>query len=149
MTPEGIIERITSQFEGVIPKASWGETSLFYNPNHVLPNGVYFCTIKEKDGKNDQSSELNRNGVFRVSMGIGKPAYQSLFGKPPKRPTKGCIISTNDDFTQLNTLMPHPIYGWISWVQILNPSVEHFEQLLPLIEQAHQNATVKFTARFK
>jgi hypothetical protein len=46
--PKNIVENIVTEFDGVIPKASWGETSLFYNPGQVLPNGVYFCTIKEK-----------------------------------------------------------------------------------------------------
>jgi len=29
---EDIVARITNEFEGVVPKSSWGETSLFYNP---------------------------------------------------------------------------------------------------------------------
>ncbi len=54
MTPENIINRIKTDLESVVPKNSWGETSLFYNPGNILPNGVYFCTIKEKDGDNDK-----------------------------------------------------------------------------------------------
>ena len=40
--------------------------------------------------------------------------------------------------------MPHPIYGWMSWVQIINPSESKFEEILELIEIAHKNATIKF-----
>ena len=111
MKPADIIEKIVSSFEGVIPKSSWGETSLFYNPGKLLPNGVYFCTIKEKNGDNDKSSNLDRDGVYRLSIGISKESYKVQFGPRSKRPSKGCIIDTGPDFTETNMLMPHPIYG--------------------------------------
>jgi predicted DNA-binding protein (MmcQ/YjbR family) len=40
--------------------------------------------------------------------------------------------------------MPHPIYAWMSWVQILSPSRDKFEEVFPLIEEAHQEAVKKF-----
>lgn len=147
MEPEEIIESITTQFDGVIPKPSWGETSLFYNPGKRLPNGVYFCTIKEKNGRHDRASGLDREGVFRLSIGIGKATYEAQFGPRPKRPQKGGIIDTGHDFTALDELMPHPIYGWMAWVQVLNPSAVTFERLLPLIAEAHANAVVKFNKK--
>ncbi len=147
MQPNIIIEKIISEFEGVEPKSSWGETSLFYNPGKLLPNGVYFCTIKEKNGQNDKSSDLDRPGIFRLSIGIKKETYESYFGKSPKRPEKGGIINTGHDFTALNTLMPHPIYGWMSWVQILNPSESEFQKILPLISEAHSGAVIKFNKK--
>jgi hypothetical protein len=147
MTPERIISAITLEFDGVVPKASWGETSLFYNPGNSLPNGVYFCTIKEKNGDNDASSDLDRDGVFRLSIGVGKVAYASILGKPPGRPSKGGIIDTGHDFTACDVLMPHPIYGWMSWVQILNPSESSFTEIFGLIEGAHKEAVAKFDKR--
>jgi len=133
MSPESLIQLLTSELEGVVPKSSWGETSLFYNPGKLLPNGVYFCTIKEKNGDNDKSSELDRKSVFRVSIGVGKANYEHKFGIKPKRPEKGCIVNTGHDFTKLDELMPHPIYAWMSWVQILSPSKSSFNLILPLI----------------
>ncbi len=147
MKPEKIVEKIVSDFDGVIPKSSWGETSLFYNPGKVFPNGVYFCTIKEKDGDNDKASQLDRDGVFRLSIGISKTTYENRFGLKPKRPAKGGIIDTGHDFTALNELMPHPIYGWMSWIQVLNPSISTFENILPLITEAHSNAVIKFNKK--
>lgn len=75
MTPEEIIKKIINNLQGVVPKSSWGETSLFYNPDKKLPNGVYFCTIKENDGENDTSSNLSRDAVFRLSIGVSKEIY--------------------------------------------------------------------------
>ena len=147
MKPESIIKHIAEKFHGVVPKSSWGETSLFYNPGKALPNGVYFCTIKEKNGENDKSSELDRAEIFRVSIGINKSSYEKLFGLKPPRPAKGGIINTGHDFTALNTLMPHPIYGWMNWVQILNPNEAAFTEILPLIEEAYASAVVKFNKK--
>lgn len=147
MSPDNIIELLTSQLSGVVPKSSWGETSLFYNPGKLLPNGVYFCTIKEKNGDNDKSSELDRESVFRLSIGVGKTNYEQYFGTTPKRPEKGGIIDTGHDFTKLDELMPHPIYGWMSWVQILSPSKSSFDSILPLIKDAHANAVIKFNKK--
>lgn len=147
MQPKEIVEKITTDLSGVIPKSSWGETSLFYNPGKVLPNGVYFCTIKEKNGDNDKSSELDREGIFRLSIGLTKDSYEKLFGQKPKRPAKGCIIDTEHDFTSINTLMPHPIYGWMSWAQILNPEKTTFMEIYPLIKEAHANAVIKFNKK--
>ena len=147
MKPADIIEKIVSSFEGVIPKSSWGETSLFYNPGKLLPNGVYFCTIKEKNGDNDKSSNLDRDGVYRLSIGISKESYKVQFGPRSKRPSKGCIIDTGHDFTETNKLMPHPIYGWMSWIQVLNPTVLTFASAYPLITEAHSNAVIKFNKK--
>jgi hypothetical protein len=144
---EEIVASITSEFDGVIPKSSWGETSLFYNPGKVLPSGVYFCTIKEKNGDNDKASKLDREGVYRLSIGISKTKYKALFGKQPKRPNKGGIIDSGHDFTALDELMPHPIYGWMSWVQILNPEESTYANIILLITEAYSIAVAKFNKR--
>lgn len=144
MSPREISEVIVSRFPGVIAKISWGETAFFYNPDHSLPNGAYFCTIKDHDGKNDGASKLDRQGVFRVAIGLPSDTYVGLFGAKPSRPQKGGVVDTGHDFTRVNELMPHPIYAWMGWVQMLSPAKRRFADILPLIEMAHQAAVVKF-----
>jgi hypothetical protein len=147
MQPEAIIKYVVNNFSGVIPKSSWGETALFYNPEKALPHGVYFCTLKEKNGDNDQSSALARDGIFRLSIGISKGSYDARFGPKPKRPAKGGIIDTGHDFSALNELMPHPIYGWMNWVQILSPTESKFAEIIPLINEAHASVMLKFNKK--
>ena len=147
MTREEIIEQLVNRFDGVTPKSSWGETSLFYNPGGALPNGVYFCTIKEKDGENDKSSKLDRDGVFRLSIGVGNQVYEQHFGARPPKPSKGGIVNTGHDFTLVDELMPHPIYGWMAWMQVLSPKINTFDSILPLIAEAHSNAVKKFNKK--
>lgn len=73
MTPEEIIQYIYNKLSGVVPKTSWGETSLFYNPGSVLPNGVYFCT----------SSNITAKTTKR-QVSIEKVYLESLYVLTPK-----------------------------------------------------------------
>ena len=119
---------VTQSYDGLNIIDSWGEQTYFYNPGKALKRGTYFMTIKEKNGDNDQASDLDREGVFRLNLGLTKPRFIKLFGQPPKRPGKGKAIEGSWNFTKLDELTPHPVYGWMSWVSVLNPSQEQFEQ---------------------
>jgi hypothetical protein len=144
MTAEEIIAAIIDRFDGLAPKVTWGETSLFYNPDLALPSGVYFCTIKDHDGANDTASGLDRPGVFRLALGLPIARFEALFGPRPQRPAKGGTVTTGHDFTALDVLMPHPVYAWMGWAQILCPSSASFEQLQPTMAEAHRAAVTKF-----
>ena len=150
--PSDVIDSIVSAFPGLAPKSSWGETSLFYNPDGVLANGVYFATVKEQDGANDKASHLDRPGLFRLSFGLPAGDYEALFGPRPTRPVKGGCVATGHDFTAIDELTPHPVYGWMGWVQILSPSRRTFAEIQPLLSAGYESAVQKYTrqiARFK
>jgi len=95
---------------------AYAEKSYFYNPQNILPRGAYFATFKEADGQNDKASMLGRDKVYRLSFGICTNSYFKIFGTKPKRPLKGHIVDLEHNFTELNTLTPHPIYAWMNWV---------------------------------
>ena len=135
---------ITDTFAGINPVDAWGEISFFYNPDRKLPRGIYFATLKDKDGDNDRASNLQRPSVFRLNIGISKPTYRSLFGPQPPRPTAGGVVETGHDFTALDQLLPHPVYGWMSWVCVLNPSKPTFQTVKPLLAEAYDLAVNKF-----
>lgn len=123
---------------------AWGETSLFYNPGHILPRGVYFATVKEKDGDNDRASNLNRPSVFRFNVGTTRLLFEARFGSPPARPAKGQAIQGPWDFTALDRVTPHPVYGWMSWVSVLNPSEDTMNDLDPMVLAAFAKAKAAF-----
>ena len=108
MNVSSITQHIVKTYPHIHPVAAWGETSFFYNPDKQLPRGVYFATIKEKDGENDRASNLDRADVFRLNIGISKLTYASLFGPQPSRPRAGGVIDSGHDFTALDQLIPHP-----------------------------------------
>jgi hypothetical protein len=144
LTPERLLDTLAARVPGMVAVEAWGETSLFYNPGRVLPRGVYFATVKQKDGANDRASRLDRAGVFRFNLGTSKPLFRARFGPPPPRPGKGGVVEGPWDFTGLDVITPHPVYGWMSWVSVLNPSHRTFAEMEEMIEAAVQKAEAAF-----
>lgn len=147
MNPNEILEYCLSRLAGTVLIESWGEKGIFYNPGNVLKRGVYILTIKEKDGANDKGSNLCRTGVFRVNIGIRKATFQKLFGAIPARPMAGGIVEMDFDFTAQDVVLPHPVYAWMSWICVLNPSEQTFEKLKPFIQESYALSIEKFKRR--
>lgn len=87
--PSTVHDYIMTHLDDVSPVETWGEKSFFYNPGQMLSRGTYFATIKPKDSVNDNASQLDRPGLWRLNMGVRKGTYFELFGPPPERPGKG------------------------------------------------------------
>src|SRR5262249_49026212 len=93
-----------------------------------------FATIVTKDyGDFDKLSQLDRPGVFRLNIGVSRETFQTLFGYLPG---KESAKSVEYDYATLDKLMPHPVYAPQSFVCVLNPSVETFEVVKPLLAEA-------------
>ena len=147
MKPDDILEFWLDRLPDTVSVNSWGESGIFYNPNNTLKRGIYVLTVKEKDGDNDNSSELNRENIYRVNIGIRKKTFLALFGAVPARPPKGGIVDMPFDFTKTDKILPHPVYAWMSWICVLNPSDTTFEQLKPLIKEAYEDAKEKYSKK--
>ena len=116
-----------------------GDTFFIYDPDRNLQDKQRFpfATIVTKDyGDFDNASNLNREGVFRLNVGVSRETFRSLFGD-----------DGTSDFTALDRLMPHPVYGRQSWVCVLNPSAETFERVTPLLREAYEIAVARVTRR--
>lgn len=148
MNANGIITYCLEQFDGVVLRESWGERGLFYNPNEQLARGVYVLTVKEKDGKNDRSSMLNRKDTFRVNVGLRKNTFIERFGYIPARPAAGEFVKMDFDFAALDTIMPHPVYAWMGWVCVLNPTEATFREFEVMIQESYEYAKEKYLNSF-
>ncbi len=144
MNPKEIIQYSITNLPDTVLVESWGEIGIFYNPQQKLKRGIYVATIKQKDGDNDKASNLNREGVFRLNIGLSKKTFKELFGDIPKRPQAGGVVDMNFDFTVLDEIIPHPVYAWMGWVSVLNPSEETFKKCKPLVLEAYKLAHEKF-----
>ena len=147
ITSEQILRYCFENLDGTVLVESWGEKGIFYNPNRTFKRGVYVLTVKEKDGDNDKGSDLDREGVYRVNLGVRKNTFLKMLETVPPRPTKGGVVDMLYDFTETDKILPHPVYAWMSWICALNPSESTFENLKPLIKEAYEYAKEKFAKR--
>jgi hypothetical protein len=141
MGEASIIQYIADAFEGVEIVTTDGNSFFFYDPEHKFP----FATLVTND-LYDSASNLSRRSVFRLNIGIGKQTYQSLFGSQSSSSDAGDNASR--DFTALDRLLPHPVYGQMYWVCILNPSSTTFETVVkPLLAEAYERDVRKHAKR--
>ncbi|MFC2425812.1 MAG: DUF6194 family protein [Bacteroidota bacterium] len=66
-----------------------------------------------------------------------KSFFIHLFGKPPNPTVKGCTVTMVYYFTEIDKIIPHPIYAWMFWIRCLNPGAESFEKVKSFI-RLHQ-----------
>jgi hypothetical protein len=142
MDTAAIIQYITETFPGVDVPTNAGDSFFIYDPERNLPDNLRwpFATLVTADNW-DQFSNLARPGVFRLNIGVGKATYQRLFGAgADESSAKGAdAAKATHDFTALDRLMPHPVYGRQHWVCILNPSNATFEKTVgPLLAEAYE-----------
>ena len=143
MLQEAIVEYVTDHFEGVNVVVATeglpaGDTFFIYDPQRNLPphRQLPFATIVTKDyGEFDNTSNLDRDGVWRLNIGLSRDTFKQLFPE----------ATTEYDYTKLDTLMPHPVYAPQSFVCVLNPSETTFEQLKPLLTEAYERAAARRT----
>lgn len=148
LEPEEILRDLLGLDPGLRQERYWGERSIFYNPGRVAPLGMIFASIKDHDGANDSSAKLSREGVYRFAFCLAPHAYAQMFGEVPGRPPKGGVVALPDyDPTRLDELMPHPVYAWMRWVQILSPTPARFEPLRPHLDESLELIKAKWKRR--
>lgn len=134
MNEAQIIEFITKNYEGVYITHNGGDAFFLYDPEGKFP----LATLITSDDDYDQSANLNRPGVFRLNVGVSKEKFREMFGTEDR----------NYDYTALDTIMPHPVYGKMYWVGVLNPSQETFDnRLKPMLDAAYQKDVAKYARK--
>ena len=132
MTEEEIIEFVTSLPDAVAltaseasgaPEVAWGDTFFFVGEERKMP----FATLVIKDYPGfDEASNLDRRGVFRVNIGVGREEFQRL------------DLGSDVDYAELDRLLPHPAYAAQSWVCVVNPGPATSVEVRRLLADAHE-----------
>jgi hypothetical protein len=148
MTPDEVIEYVTSQLEGTLvvvaseeggaPEGAWGDTFFFYDPDDItLPEKRFpYATIVINDYPGfDEASDLKRTGVYRVNMWVSRVTYE--------RQTSADDVSAID-YTVLDKVIPHPVYGSQSWLSVLNPGPATEGTVRDLLAEAHDRAMSRY-----
>lgn len=151
MNEAEVSRSLTETFEGVDVVVASDASFFFYNPDMSVPpdHRFPFVTLVTSDAF-DEFSNLNRPSVFRLNIGISKQTFRSIFGSPKPSSkdddeTEGEDTAGDYDFTALDQVMPHPVYGRMYWVCVLNPSDETFAtKVQPLLAEAYDMAVVKY-----
>ena len=147
MDEASIIQYITTAFAGIQVASSNGNSFFYYAPDGKIPERTFpFATLVASD-EYDKVSSLSRPSVYRLNIGVSKPTFLSLFGSQPAAPGESGLIETDHDFTVLDRLMPHPIYGHLLWVCVLNPGDATFATVRTLLAEAYDTAVGKQTQR--
>ncbi len=151
MQIQALIQRVILKYPLLSENTNWGERGLFYNPNEQFNKGAYVLTFKEKDGKNDSASRLNGENRYRLNLKISKLTFIHLFKTIPKRPAAGGVIEGWYDFTAVDEVMPHPVYGWMTWVCIINPTLKTIESMEGngLFDKAYKAAVINIERKCK
>ena len=140
MTPDAILA-VLAAYPGVDFVHKDGDTYVFYNPDKTDAHRKFpFVTIVTAD-RHDAASGLDREGVYRLNIGVSKATYEAHFGPPPPFRTDGGYAETGHDFTQMDKLLPHPVYAAMHWVCVVSPGEATFETVVrPLLAEAYAKA---------
>jgi Family of unknown function (DUF6194) len=135
---------VTASRDTGAPEVAWGDSFVSYDPTGT-GEGMErqpFATLVTKDYPGfDVASDLDRAGVFRVNVNVGRETFEELFGYPP---SAAADHAGDYDFTALDTVLPHPVYGGQGWVCVLNPGDRTAGQLELLLRRAHSLAAGRF-----
>ena len=130
MDDAAVRAHITTTFPDAEVLDAMGYTFFFYKSDRMRP----FATMASADNEHDRVSNLDRPGVFRLNVGVGKETYRALVGE----------AKSAADFTVLDRIMPHPDYAAQRWVCVLCPSEETFEVVRRLLGEAYEIARRRF-----
>jgi hypothetical protein len=119
------------------PEVAWGDRFFYAGADRRMP----FATIVEHDYPGwDEASQLDRRGVFRLNLELGREAFEREFGF---RPAAFAELRARIDFARLDQLLPHPAYGTQGWACILNPSAGQLPEIDRLLAAAHRRALAR------
>jgi hypothetical protein len=148
---DDVIKYVTDTFTGLdvlqpTDGLAAGDTFFYFDPQRDLDpaHRLPFATIVTKDySEFDNSSHLDRPGVFRLNIGVSRDTFRALISYAPGDEDEH---NASYDFAALDQLMPHPVYAPQSWVCVLNPSPQTFETVKPLLADAYSRAVRQYAS---
>ena len=116
------------------PEIAWGDYFFYYSPDGSVPhNGQPFATIVTKDYPDDTRSDLGPEGRWRVNIHVGREVFHELTGQDTRS-------FTWSDYATADAFMPHPIYGALGWVSVVNAGESTMATVRQLLRDAYQDA---------
>lgn len=126
------------------PALAWGDSFIYLRDESGAPRKMPFSTIVIKDYPGfDMESKLDRGGLFRLNLDVGRDTFIELFGFPPKE-----LAAHRDqyDFAALDRVIPHPAYGEQGWISVINPGPASKDQVESLMRLTLDRALARAEA---
>jgi hypothetical protein len=142
---DGVVVMTASEESGA-PEVAWGDSFFYYDPegseaNRRLP----FATVVVSDYPGfDTESRLDRDGIFRLNIAVGRGAYERLLVHSPAAHEEH---HSEYDYAELDVLLPHPVYAGQGWVSIVNPGPRTAELAQRLLVEAYDLARARWRRR--
>lgn len=148
MTRDEVIAYVTEELHGTVvvvasaesgaPEVAWGDTFFIYDPDAMIPPEKHFpfATVVVNDYPGfDEASNLGRTGVYRVNVWVSRDTYEREIS---------AVDAAAVDYTVLDRVIPHPVYGPQSWLSVLNPGPVTEDTVKGLLAEAHDRARVRY-----
>jgi hypothetical protein len=135
---DGVLTQRAQEGDGS-PEIAWGDTFFYYAPDAAVPGATQpFATIVTKNYPGDETSRLDRPGVFRVNMAAGKDEFTAHTGRAPRE--DGPVDADAPPPDALDAVIAHPVYGSWGWLAVNSPGPNTGPEVRRLLERAHQLA---------
>ncbi|MFJ8110676.1 DUF6194 family protein [Streptomyces sp. NPDC096132] len=123
---------------GDLPEIAWGDAFFSYAPDGRTPRrGQPYGTIVTKDYPDDTASDLDPPGRWRVNIDVDRPTFHELTGEDPR------TLTRPRDHTATDLVMPHPVYGALGWICVVNPAERTTDLVIRLLHHAHTTARTR------
>lgn len=150
MSMEQILATVRS-FDGVLvlspgpgsafPDVARGDHFFYYAPDGEIPHGQPYGTVVTKDYPDDEASHLGGpDGRWRVNVHVGRERFRALVGSDPRDGEAG-------EVAEADVVVPHPVYGALGWVAVVNPGERTTGVVLDLLRAAHDDARARTVRR--
>jgi hypothetical protein len=127
---------------GDFPEVAWGDSFFYYATDGQMPQNVQpFATIVTKNYPGDIASDLDPPHRWRVNVHVDRATFSALTGEEPGN------LNRPRDYATTDVVLPHPVYGSLSWIAVVNPGDQTYDTVLALLRAAHQAARARFERR--
>ena len=128
------------------PEIAWGDYFFYYAPDGRVPqNRQPYATIITKDYPDDTQSHLDPPDRWRLNIHVGQAAFTELIGVGPDAVREG--VAGARDFAATDEFLPHPVYGALGWIAVVNPGEGTMPTVTALLRQAHDDDQRRVTRR--
>ncbi len=122
------------------PEIAWGDFFFYRAPDGQVPqNQQPYATIVTKDYPDDARSDLDPPGRWRVNVHVDRDMFAALVGDRTDLP--------DEAYAEADAFLPHPVYGSLGWVSVVNPGERTGERVRELVRRAHEAAKARAERR--